>query len=284
MMADGRDFMSQLMIMRQQTLDFLFQILFGGRHARTDPTQLQTQNQQPALMFRPVPTQDIITGVHTTIEYHEFEETSFSSTGIVKTTDGREIEFDFNVIMTRKFSAVFEESIVHMQRILSDPLVINLDGFSAELSNQTFIFDLEGDGTMSNIPLLSSRSGYLALDKEGFGTVKDGSQLFGTKSGNGFADLAYYDKDGNGWIDHGDDIWKYLRIWIMEPDGTCRMYTLCDKGIGAIFLGNIETPFALTDENNELKGVVRNTGLFLYQCGAVGSVQQIDVVKFDAES
>ena len=40
-------------------------------------------------------------------------------------------------------------------------------------------------------------SGYLALDKNGDGTINDGSELFGTRNGDGFADLAQYDEDGN---------------------------------------------------------------------------------------
>ena len=34
--------------------------------------------------------------------------------------------------------------------------------------------------------------------------MKHPRELFGTKSGNGFADLAKYDSDGNGWIDEAD--------------------------------------------------------------------------------
>ena len=68
----------------------------------------------------------------------------------------------------------------------------------------------------------------------------------------------------------------------MEPDGSCRLYTLADKGIGAIYLGHVNTDFTLTNQFNEAKGMIRSTGLFLYESGAVGSVQQVDVVKFEA--
>ena len=30
-------------------------------------------------------------------------------------------------------------------------------------------------------------------------------QAFGTKTGNGFSELAEYDSDGNGWIDENDE-------------------------------------------------------------------------------
>ena len=84
---------------------------------------------------------------------------------------------------------------------MCDPLVINLDGNIAELSDQTFLFDLDGDGEMDEISELSAKSGFLALDKNGDGTINDGTELFGTRSGNGFQDLSAYDTDHNGFID-----------------------------------------------------------------------------------
>jgi hypothetical protein len=284
MVAASRDHMSQLRSIRQQCIDFLFQMLFRGqgRKAGDSQNQNQVKENEAVLLFRPVPTNVLISEVHTRFEYSEFEETSYTTTGTVKTDDGREMEFDLNIIMTREFKAVFEESYVEVAQIFADPLVINLEGFIAELTDQTFIFDLEGNGTVSNISILSSKSGYLALDMCGSGMIRDGSQLFGTASGNGFADLALHDLDGNGWIDEADDIWKYLRIWIMEPDGSSSLYSLAEKGIGAIFLGSLATEFTLTDEYNAAKGTIRNTGLFLYESGAVGSVQQVDMVKFEA--
>lgn len=41
----------------------------------------------------------------------------------------------------------------------------------------------------------------LSLDQNGNGEIDNGTELFGTKSGDGFADLARYDLDYNGWID-----------------------------------------------------------------------------------
>jgi len=285
MVAMNRDHAAQLRSIRQQCIDFLFQMLFRGKGRKLGTfgsNNNETQANEAVVLFRPVPTNVLIQETHMKFEYREFEETSYTTTGTVRTTDGREIEFDLNIIMTREFKAVFEESYVQISQIFADPLVINLDGFIAELTDQTFIFDLEGNGTMSNISILSSKSGYLAIDKCGSGIIRDGSQLFGTTSGNGFADLALHDTDGNGWIDMGDEIWKYLRIWIMEPDGSGSLYSLADKGIGAIYLGHVATNFTLTNEFNEAKGMIRSTGLFLYESGAVGSVQQVDVVKFEA--
>lgn len=63
------------------------------------------------------------------------------------------------------------------------------------MTDQKFYFDLDADGTADRISMLKSGSGFLALDKNGNGKIDDGSELFGTQSGDGFADLEEYDID-----------------------------------------------------------------------------------------
>lgn len=210
--------------------------------------------------------------------YHEeTENTGFATQGTVKCADGREINFNLNVTMSRSFQEYYEENVRMMEVSMCDPLVINLDGNIAELSDQTFLFDLDGDGQKDEINRLGSGSGFLALDKNGDGVINDGNELFGTKSGNGFADLAAYDTDHNGFIDEGDEIWDKLKIWVMDENGEGQLYSLAEKGVGAICLQNAATDFAITDENNQAKGRIRNTGFFLYENGEAGSVQHVDM-------
>lgn len=210
--------------------------------------------------------------------YHEeTENTGFATQGTVKCADGREINFNLNVTMSRSFQEYYEENVRMMEVSMCDPLVINLDGNIAELSDQTFLFDLDGDGQKDEINRLGAGSGFLALDKNGDGVINDGNELFGTKSGNGFADLAAYDTDHNGFIDEGDEIWDKLKIWVMDENGEGQLYSLAEKGVGAICLQNAVTDFAITDENNQAKGRIRNTGFFLYENGEAGSVQHVDM-------
>lgn len=210
--------------------------------------------------------------------YHEeTENTGFVTQGTVKCADGREINFNLNVTMSRSFQEYYEENVRMMEVSMCDPLVINLGGDIAELSDQTFLFDLDGDGQKDEINRLGAGSGFLALDKNGDGVINDGNELFGTKSGNGFADLAAYDTDRNGFIDEGDEIWHKLKIWVMDENGEGQLYSLAEKGVGAICLQNAATDFAITDENNQAKGRIRNTGFFLYENGGAGSVQHVDM-------
>ena len=111
----------------------------------------------------------------------------------------------------------------------------------------------------------------------GDGKVNDGSELFGTKSGNGFADLAKFDQDGNNWIDQADAIFKKLKIWLKDAAGKDSLIDLSQAKIGAIFLGNTKTDFKHADANNNTNGNLRSSGVYLKDDGKAGSVQQIDL-------
>lgn len=212
--------------------------------------------------------------------YYEQEQTSFSTQGTVVTKDGREIKFGIDMKMSRSFAEYYEVKTAAKPAQVCDPLVINLDTDIAELSDQKFLFDIDNDGILDEVSKLSSKSGYLALDKNGDGIINDGSELFGTKSGNGFADLAAYDEDGNGWIDEADEIFDKLLIWSKDEHGNDKLYHLKDMGVGAICLASVATDFALNNlQTNETNGIIRQTGVFLFENGNVGTVQHVDLAK-----
>lgn len=222
----------------------------------------------------------------------EQEDTSFSTVGTVRTKDGREINFNVNVNMSRRCEEYYREELNVAQFALYDPLVINLDTDVTKLSDQTFYFDLDADGEEEEISMLKG-SGYLALDKNGDGVINDGSELFGTKNGDGFADLARYDEDGNGWIDENDSIWSKLKIWCKDENGNDVLYKLSDKGVGAICLENVSTDFTMQGDRkaqdgtmnaNATNAVIRKTGIFLYENGNVGTVQHVDMAAYAAKA
>lgn len=208
--------------------------------------------------------------------HHEEETTAFSSMGMVKTADGREINFNIDMEMSRSFT---EEYSLFSQKnvVFTDPLVINMDTAAASVSDQKFYFDLDADGQEEEMSYLGKGSGFLAYDKNGDGVINDGSELFGTKSGDGFADLAAYDKDGNGWIDEKDDIYKKLKVWVKAEDGTDRLLDLKKADVGAIYLGKTATEFSLNHaQTNETNAAIRSTGIFLKESGEAGTIQHVD--------
>lgn len=200
--------------------------------------------------------------------------------GYVQTEDGRSISFGVDLNMSREFaSQVNIEST--QQVVMTDPLVINMDDLPAGVTDMTFQFDIDCDGKLDQISMLREGSGFLALDKNGDGKINDGSELFGTRSGDGFADLAAYDEDGNGWIDENDEIFSKLRIWSKDKDGNDVLKTLKEADVGAIYLGSASSQFSITDEkNNDVLGAVRATGVYLKEStGMAGTVQQVDLAN-----
>lgn len=212
--------------------------------------------------------------------HEELETTSFSAAGVVRTADGQEIDFRLDLEMSRYFREETNISIRAGDAKRKDPLVVNFGGTAAQLSglaNQRFSFDLDGDGRLDELPMFASGSGYLALDKNHNGEIDSGKELFGPQSGNGFADLARFDNDGNGWIDEGDAAFSQLAVWIPQAEGNGKLLSLQELGIGALSLAHVATPFALRDGNNTDLGMVKSSGVYLTESGQAGSLQEIDL-------
>ena len=264
-----------------QCMQYLIFWLFGGQRPK-QLDDLLSQNAAESSMLGG--SNSFMNAYKTTMQitasqYHaESEQTAFSTQGKVITADGREITFGLDISMSRSFEEYYETT--HTEEVLQmmDPLVINLDTNIAGLSDQKFEFDIDCDGIKDTISMLEKGSGYLALDKNNDGSINDGSELFGTSSGDGFKDLAIYDEDGNGWIDENDEIFDKLLIWSKDADGNDELYTLKEAGVGAICLHKVATDFSLNSlKDNQSNGQIRSTGLFLYENGNAGTMQQLDL-------
>ncbi|WP_415899241.1 hypothetical protein [Neptuniibacter sp. QD48_11] len=207
------------------------------------------------------------------------EQVQFQAQGQVRTTDGRVIDLNLQLNMSRSLSEN-QSFQIRLGAALKDPLVINFSGQAAELSADTIEFDIDSDGELDTVHRLDDSSGYIALDKNNNGSIDNGNELFGAQSGNGFKELAAYDDDNNGFIDEGDAIWDQLRIWVQHDDGSSSMFTLADKDIGALYLGYSRTDWELSagQHSDEMAGKIRATGLFLTEEGETGTLQQVDLV------
>jgi hypothetical protein len=210
--------------------------------------------------------------------HYESEKTDFAASGKIMTTDGEEIDFSLSLSMSREF---YTEKNVQIRAgdALKDPLVINFAGTAAQLTSREFSFDIDADGRKDQISFVGPESGFLALDKNEDGVINDGSELFGTLSGDGFSDLRKYDSDGNNWIDENDAVYANLRIWSKNSAGEDQLLALGKAGVGALYLGHIETLFSVKDTaDNALLGEVKETGLAVMESGRVVTMQQLDMV------
>jgi hypothetical protein len=112
------------------------------------------------------------------------------------------------------------------------PVLIDVTGNGFQLSNAAagVDFDIKAIGTTQRISWTtqSSDDAWLVLDRDGNGTIDDGSELFGNftpqpnppvgQERNGFLALAEYDKETNGGNGDGlitpiDNIFAALRLW-----------------------------------------------------------------------
>jgi len=218
------------------------------------------------------------------IEYqrHEYreeaEQTSLHAEGRVRTADGREIRLELDLQMNRRFVEENHLSLRAGDAVKKDPLVVNLDGGPVRLTQDKLAFDLDADGRAEQVSFVGSGSAFLALDRNGNGRIDDGSELFGAKTGDGFAELAALDADGNRWIDENDAAYRQLRLWSRDAEGVDRLATLAGAGVGALYLDRVATPFEIKDSAHALQGAVRSSGLYLAESGAAGTLQQIDLV------
>lgn len=202
----------------------------------------------------------------------------FQAEGTIVTEDGQAFSFRAELLLAQNYSEHSSASISlgDAARPKKDPLVINYAAPAAQLREQLQSFDVDADGQAEQIQTLAAGSGWLALDRNGDGQVNDGSELFGTRSGDGFADLAAHDEDGNGWIDENDAVYGQLRLWVQEG-GSGPLLTLREADVGAIFLGKVASPFQLGNSPQAAGGEIAATGLFLRDSGGAGTAQQVDL-------
>jgi len=103
------------------------------------------------------------------------------------------------------------------------PIVIDTLGDGFDLTNVAagVRFDMTATGRPLQVAWIQADEAWLALDRDGNGTIDNGAELFGdaTRLGNGqlarngFEALAEFDVNGDGMITAADPVYAQLRLW-----------------------------------------------------------------------
>lgn len=207
--------------------------------------------------------------------YSESEKMTFSGSGVVKTQDGRTIEFSLSLKMERsiQMEKYFQ---LRLGDALKDPLVLNFDNLPASFSANKIKIDLDLDGVSDEFRAPSSNLGFLVLDLNENGKIDSGRELFGPTTGNGFRELSRYDADGNKWIDEADPVFAKLKVWIIDEDGNEKLFSLKSLNVGAIYLGFVPTKFSMYD-GQEMLGQMASSSIYLTEDGQPKVIHQINL-------
>jgi hypothetical protein len=131
----------------------------------------------------------------------------------------------------------------------STPIALSLRGGYRMTSLADGVhFDIDADGIADQIAWTEPNGnvGFLALDRNGNGTIDSGAELFGgstmltdgTRALNGFEALADLDSNHDGRIDASDPSWQHLLLWIdTDHDGsstTTELVSIPSSGVLAV--------------------------------------------------
>jgi len=207
----------------------------------------------------------------------ESEKMNFKASGVVKSSDGREVEFDLNLHMSRE-KYEYKSIDISASQALIDPIVIQTDHIPPGLSDKKIQFDLDLDGTLDEMSVPRAGSGFLVFDRNENGKIDDGSELFGPSTGHGFSELKTLDSDGNGWLDENDLTFENLQIWSMNETGEMELTGLIEADVGAIYLSSVSTEFQLSDSSFEQNGQLKESSIYMKESGGVSSIHEVDIL------
>jgi hypothetical protein len=145
--------------------------------------------------------------------------------------------------------------------VCTTPIIIDTDGegFHLTSAENGVTFDIRGDGQPMRISWTAPgyHNAFLALDRDGSGTITSGKELFGnvtpqpqSATPNGFLALAEFDKpenggNGDGVIDEHDAVFSKLVLWIDDNhDGISQpseLHGLSEFGIHSLSISYFES-------------------------------------------
>lgn len=165
----------------------------------------------------------------------------------------------------RNNASIEEQTRIELEElgiIKVDPLVLDLTGEGINLTKagEGARFDVNADGRTDQTAWVRGNTAMLVYDKNGNGIIDDGSEMFGDQNGaaNGFAELAKHDANSDGRIDRLDPVFKALKLYRdLNGDGKIasnELATLPEMGIKALNLNFIRAAGKINGNDLVLSG------------------------------
>ncbi|MFZ2956637.1 MAG: hypothetical protein WA705_07080 [Candidatus Ozemobacteraceae bacterium] len=167
-----------------------------------------------------------------------------------------------------------------------DPLALdtNGDGLHLTTTDKGAWFDMNADGRPEKVGWVQGDDGLLMLDRNGNGTIDNGTEVFGEQNGaaHGFAELAKFDGNRDGVIDSKDKIYKALKLYRdMNSNGRIEkneLVGLQEAGISSLNLSFQRVNQQLGEHILALKGSFTHTD------GRTGELSDVLLAYKDASS
>ncbi|ADE11832.1 VCBS domain-containing protein [Sideroxydans lithotrophicus] len=172
-----------------------------------------------------------------------------------------------------------------------DPLTLDLNGDginTVPLTNPPILFDHTGSGIKTGTGWIAPDDGFLVLDRNGNGTIDNGTELFGDstpildangnvigKAKNGFDALAQLDTNHDGIVDAQDANFFDLQVWQdLNQDGISQAnelrYLADDLNITSINVAATQHSQMLASGNQ-----MADLGSFTYADGSTGATGSV---------
>ena len=210
-----------------------------------------------------------------------------------KMYDAERIDRNLNGFITQEEIKLNVEEVKNSEKAEKyDPLILDLNRngkYTSDAVNGVH-FDYSGDGFAEKTAWVESGDGLLVYDKNGNGIIDDGNELFGDKTvmhdgtvaANGFSALKDFDSNGDGKINSDDEQFKQFQVWMdLNNDGVSQKGELFSLSeLGIKELSLNATNYNKEDENGN---VIARKSSVTYEDGTVGGMAELnfDIISED---
>lgn len=215
--------------------------------------------------------------------YFQAQMITFNAEGSISTQDGQSVKFSVSLSMSRLF---YSEATLNQPQDNTNqeqPLQASFQGLAAELTTTTFSFSIDQGGSADQIGHQQTATPSGAADAANTATAATANPA-GTANTSVANDTAA--NTGNTTVkakkdDAGDDpihnlmdqlhdmeesmfniakkLFKALRIWQQQQDGSQQLLALGDEKLGALFVGNHSKPLTPSSETSQANAPASTT-------------------------